>query len=411
MVPALVWLFPVLTDPFHAVIGWEGDNLFFIRQLWWVKHSLLDLGISPWFDPGSYWPHGYAVTRGELTLANSLLALPATVFFGPVAAYNLMLTVSFILTAAATYGWTYRLSGSRGAALVAAIIAAMAPYRLARAPGHLNVVTTQWFCFALWTFEEYWRVATSLEQRSKRRRWAVAFGVSLGLVALSSWYSAYQACLMIPLYVIARSLRTPHVWRRSAWYSGLSLAMVVAILMVLPALLPYARAGWHGDLTRQFSETMYWSLNLYDFVIPNAGHPLWTEWMSEHFPRETSEWPGRAVGLGYVATLLATLSVIAHRRDKHAVLPLVAVALISATIALGPVLHWADRPVLVPVSHFTTKMVDGWFSKVRPASNYRAPMKKSQSVWIPCPPWRCGWSFPGRPACELSPVSATGRFS
>jgi len=405
LVPAVVWLFPILTDPFHTVVGWEGDNLFFIRQIWWVKHSLLDLGIAPWFDPSSYWPHGYAMTRGELTLANSLPVLPITAVFGPVAAYNLMLTAGFFLTGIATYAWAYRLTESRGAAMVAAVIAVMAPYRLARASGHLNVITTQWFCFALWTFEEYWRANTTDPQLPQARRWAIALGLSLGLIALSSWYSAYQACLLIPVYVVARSLQRPAVWRTWRWYSGLAVAMTVAVVLVLPALVSSLRAGWHGELTRQFSETMYWSLNAYDFFIPNAEHPLLNRWMQDRFPKETSEWPGRAVSLGYVAIALAVVSLIANRRKKYVVLPLVAVGVVSASIALGPVLHWADKPVLVPVSHSTIKAVDWSFSKVRPMSTYRAPMRKAQEVWIPLPALAMWLVVPG-----TSGMRALSRF-
>ena len=102
--PGLFWLAPVLRDPRHTVIGWEGDNLYYVRQFWWMKHALLDLHRSPFFDPASYVPLGYSMSRGELTPANTLAALPITALAGPIAAYNLMVVVAFLLTAWATAG-------------------------------------------------------------------------------------------------------------------------------------------------------------------------------------------------------------------------------------------------------------------------------------------------------------------
>jgi hypothetical protein len=278
----------------------------------------------------------------------------------------------------------WRLTGSRGAALVAAVMAEMSPYRLARSPGHLNVITTQWFSVALWTFEEYLRAMTSEESRHATR-WAVALGLSLGLIALSSWYSAYQASLMIPLYIVLRTVRRRILWRSPSWYRGLALAAGISILTVLPVLVPYVRAAGHGELTRQFNEMQYWSLNFYDFVIPNANHPLLNERMNVWFHKQTSEWAGRAVSLGYVAIALATIALVRNRRDKDVMLPLTAVAIVSASIALGPMVYAGDRPVLVPVSHSAMRTVDWWFGKVSPMSAYRAPLRKAEKVWIPLP--------------------------
>jgi hypothetical protein len=343
------------------------------------------LHISPWFDPASYWPFGYALTHGELTLSNTLPGLAITMVFGPITAYNFAVVLSFVLTAAATYAWAYRLTGSRGAALVAAVIAEMAPYRLGRVPGHLGVITTQWFSCALWTFEEYRRSILS-QVPARPGRWAVALAVSLALVALSSWYSAYQVALIFPLYVLLRTPRTRELWHSRRWWTGLLAAAAVCLALALPAALPYARAARSGGLDRQFKEANYWSLNFYDFLIPNADHPLLNARMRVWFPQETSEWPGRAVSLGYVAMALAIIALLRRRHSATDALPaIVTVAVVTAFIALGPMLHSGDRPVFVPMPYPVMKTVDWLFFKFRPSSVYRAPLWIHQETWIPLP--------------------------
>jgi hypothetical protein len=385
ILPALLWFAPVLRDPGHTVLGWEGDNLFFIRQFWWVKHSLLDLHQSPWVDPNSYWPYGYGVTRGELTLSNTLVALPLTAIFGPVPAYNVMLLSGFVLTAWASYAWAYRLTGSRAAALVAAIIAEIAPYRLARAPGHLNVITTQWFSCALWTFEELLRAGVAGRARHANR-WAAALSISLALGALSSWYSAYQLVLMFPLYVAMRVRWTADTWSVKGLLKALAIAAVIATAVVLPAAIPYLRAAAHGEVTRQFVEANYWSLNFYDFFIPNANHPLLNSRMTKWFPKETLEWAGRGVSLGYVAMALAAYGVYrTHLKQNREILALVILLVVSASLGLGPILHSGDRAILVPAPYPVTKTVDWLFYHLRPGSRYRAELWAAQATWIPLP--------------------------
>lgn len=380
--PCLVWLAPILRDPAHTVIGREGDNLFYVRQFWWMKRALLDLHQLPFFDATSYVPIGYSMSRGELTPANTLLGLPITAVAGPIAAYNLMVIAGFLLTGWATYAWVYRLSGSRGGALVAAIIAELAPYRLAHAAGHLPLITTQWFPLALWALEEVLR--SPLPSR-RAYRWAIALGASLAMAALSSWYYAYSLSLMFPLYAVLRTRLRREIWRSGAWWRSLALAGTVSAVLVAPFIVPYLRASLAGGLQRSFVETDSWSLNVYDFVIPNLAHPLWGAAARFAFPQEASQWVERAVCVGYVALGLALVTVLGRRRAGAPVLALTAVALVSALVALGPLLHSGDRQVLLPMPYLVTKTVDWLFFRVRPESPFRTLFWTQQVTPVPLP--------------------------
>jgi len=98
-----------------------GDNLEYVYKVWWFKHALFELSpATPFFNPDAFYPFGYPVTLSETTLSNTIPALPLTLVFGEVVAYNLTLLASFILSALGMYllvfGWTH----SRSAAFVTA---------------------------------------------------------------------------------------------------------------------------------------------------------------------------------------------------------------------------------------------------------------------------------------------------
>src|SRR4051794_23017712 len=78
----LLLAFPVVAGLFSGrVPGWEGDNMYYVRSMWWVKRALLDLHILPFVDVTSYYPVGHAIARSEMTATNTLLFLPVTAAF------------------------------------------------------------------------------------------------------------------------------------------------------------------------------------------------------------------------------------------------------------------------------------------------------------------------------------------
>jgi len=380
--PPFLWLWPVVSDPFHTIIGWPGDNLYYVRQFWWAKHALLVRHISPFFDPWSYAPLGYSLTRGELSPANTLPGMPLVAIAGPVFTYNLAVLMSFLLTAIGVYGWAYRLSASRAGAVVAAIIASMPAFRLAHATGHLPTAATQGFALALWSFEE---MLHAPEDRG-RRRWALALGGSVALAALSSWYYAFAAAVMLPIYGVLRMRAHADYWRSGPWWKAVGLAALVAGLLVLPFAIPYVRASLDGGLRRTFAETESWSLNAYDFFIPNVAQPWWTAAMAARFPWQSSGWAERAVSLGYVATALALLALIrCWRASSHAVSALVKFGLVSAAFALGPLLYWGDHRVLLDTPHIVRKTLDWFLYRIEPASPLREQFWTARLGPVPLP--------------------------
>jgi hypothetical protein len=340
---SLILLYPLVSAArFGGIAGWEGDNLFYVRSLWWMKRALFDLHVAPFVDPTAYYPVGQDLSRSETSAANTILALPVTLLGGPVLAYNAMLLFSFVATGIATYLWVEKLTGRRAAGLLAGAIVAFLPFRFAHLPGHLPQLTTQWLPLTLYAFERL------LERRSARR--AVALGVCMALVALGSWYYGYSLALLLPIYALARTWREPGLWREAAWWRDLAVGGGVAFVLVLPFLWPMLRLSASGALHRSIGEMQSFALNFYDFFIPNLKHPLWGEAAGRSFPWQRAHWIEGGQALGYVATAAALAGALCWRRREPArVAALLAVWAASYSIALGPFLMAGDRMLRVPV--------------------------------------------------------------
>jgi hypothetical protein len=120
-----------------------------------------------------------------------------------VAAYNVIVLLTFPLTAAATYLLARHLLASHGAAAIAAMFFAFAPLRLVHAAYHPHIVQTQWLplyllaLFALIDRPTWWRAA--------------GVAVSCAGLALSNYYGGLIGAVITPLAIVAYSIA-----RRSA---------------------------------------------------------------------------------------------------------------------------------------------------------------------------------------------------
>ncbi len=373
---SVLTLWPSVRRPGSVVAGWEGDNLFCIRQMWWMKHALLDLHRSPFFDPNSYYPAGYDIAHGSFFPANTLLGLPLTALFGPVATYNLMLLLSFFLTAAGAYLWVSHLTSSRSAGFVAGVVAGWLPYRFAHMTGHMHMMTTQWIVLSLYAFEKF--------REKPRLGRGLLLGLAAGLLVLSDWYYGYSAALLLPIYVLIRTRPWRGFWKQAAVWKGLAAAGTLGLAVVIPFAVPYARLMAGGGLSRSIEEMESWSMNFYAFLAPNLVQPLWRHVFAPLFPQQASLWVEHGVTLGYIALGLAVCGYL-YRRRSPAAATWAAVWIASYLIALGPTLHALDRQVLLPLPAAAARSVARIAALFPSLEGVRNGILDRQAMPIPLP--------------------------
>ena len=335
-----IMTWPLLRHFRSAVLGPPGDNLEYVWKMWWFKQALLDLRISPLFNPNVFFPFGYPLALSETTMTHTLLGLPITALFGEVVAYNTVVFCSFVWSGYGLYLLCRQLGCGRMASFLSGVAFSFCPYRLAHlGAGHLPLLGTGWMPILL----------LGLERSIQRPNWrsGLLAGVGYALTALSSWYYAVMMGVFGGLYLLLRA----RPWRRSLWrlalWRDLGLAAIVAMLLVAPAALPLFRAYGQGEASYGYSLAYVdqWSASPIDFVYPNAMHPWWGRALIQGYTQNIQE---NLVYLGIVPVTLAFIGFWSRRRKRQtkAVAALVVLALI---LALGTTLHFGGKPIYLRV--------------------------------------------------------------
>jgi hypothetical protein len=93
----LILTWPLVAHFATHVPGDGIDDPSLAWNLWWVKHTLVDLPQNPFISAWQFWPIGINLAFYTLTVLNGTLAVPLVSAFGVIPAYNLLLLSTFVL--------------------------------------------------------------------------------------------------------------------------------------------------------------------------------------------------------------------------------------------------------------------------------------------------------------------------
>jgi hypothetical protein len=258
---SVFWTWPLAAHLPSRVVSDPGDPVLNAWILWWNTQAVPLT--AAWWSPPIFVPMAGALALSEHLLGISLLAWPAQAAgASPLAAYNIALILSFALSAFFAWLLARRLSGSRFAALCAALAFGFAPYRAGQL-SHLQVLTSQWMPLALLGLHGY--------VESGRRAWLVLFGGAWLMQALSNgYYMLFLPALIVPwiLYFVD--------WRRTPQRAvTIAAAWMLASLPLVPILLKYREVhGWLG-LARAPSDIRRFSATIGSFFEPPPALAVW----------------------------------------------------------------------------------------------------------------------------------------
>ena len=306
------------------VAGRGVDTRVFQWNNWWVKHALLN-GLDLDYTRHLYYPSGASLVSHNMNWVSSFLAVPLDLAFGPIVAYNLAFLLTFALAGYAMYLLVRHLTGHAGAAFVAGLVFAFAPYHASgNFDGQMNLANVQWiplcvlFCLRM----------------VERGRWqdAVGAGVFGALASLDCWFFAIflgMWGLIWAAYLLAFQRQALH-WRTLGM---LAIALGAALLLTAPFLVPLIResaAGAVETALRYFADK---PTDVLSFFVPSIDHPLLAQVGAEVRER-FSHW--RPAYLGYLPLGVALYAAIS--RPRQAALWLASGAAFGA-LALGTTLE------------------------------------------------------------------------
>jgi hypothetical protein len=257
-----------------------GDPLFSMWRIGWVFQQLQG-DPRPLFDANIFHPERLTLTYSDSMLLTSLLAAPLLALgLHPVVAYNVLFVSSFVLSGLALYALVARLTGSRRAAFVSAVVFGFYPYRFEHY-SHLELQMTFWMPLALLAVHRF------VETAGLR----YALGAAAALVAQlysSMYYGVFLGIFVVAVGLVLSAFRVP---RASSLVRPAAIAAVVAILAALPLAGPYVAArGVKGD--RGHDAVRSYSARASDYLRAHQRSSLYGGRLLPDPPMERALFPG-----------------------------------------------------------------------------------------------------------------------
>jgi hypothetical protein len=347
------------------------DSLLNTWILSWDYHALTS-DPRRLFDANIFYPAKRTLALSEHMLGNvPFFALPMGITGNPILAANVVVLVSFALSAttmfALVFYWTERVVP----AFIAGLIYAFAPPRIGQL-NHLQLLSVQWFPLVL-LFGHRFLASGSM----RAGLFACAFYV---LQVLTSYYLGYMVTLLVVCFgayyaAVFGSLRSPRMMAKIAFL------ILVAAIALVPVSHPYVlqkrdagllspdRAfvvSTSADLASSFLSVPVYGRNVYHRLLGHFQSPdfTWEKWL---FP-------------GFLPILLMAIALGAARQrpppsrpsgrwDHHTVRSHALLVLVASVMALGPVLVWNGSVTRIELPY-------GWLAHAIPGfSSLRVPAR------------------------------------
>ncbi|HEV3255270.1 MAG TPA: hypothetical protein VG013_00185, partial [Gemmataceae bacterium] len=256
---------------------------------------------------------------------------PAVLFSLAPGCWNGFVLAAYVLASSFTYGYIYRLTGSRPAAFVGGIIYGMSGFFMAHL-GHTNMIHgCAWMPLFIWSLEE-------LRQR-KSALWVLVGAVAVGNGVLAGHPQAplYSICLGLG-YVVVRgwSAPSPVVRYGLLSLSSITLGLAFAAVQLLPMI---EVQGQSVRAEMDYGSFVSYSLpprQLPQLILPYLYGGFWNP-----MTRTMSPYLGQGAGLtevtGYVGLLPLLLAGVGftRTRDRSLAWFWLAAAAVTAWLALG----------------------------------------------------------------------------
>ncbi len=363
---AAILTFPLVTQLSTHMIGLSGDGITSdsFQNLWytWWYGRALELGQDP---SQTHLMYGLLPSVQVLvsSVINGLIGWPLRGLFGPLLAYNFCIFISFPLAGFFMFQLAGEFTRRQIARFIAGLCFAFCTYHLARAQGHIGLVTVQWLPFYAWRLFAFRRAPTLSS--------ALLVGLGFVLAALSDLY--YLGYFVLPFTFLFI------VWfgwfdrKHGFWEKGrparLALGLGLGILAIIPFYSFFLKLETDvGDSVEvRAKDVTDFSANLLSFFLPNLQNPflgnitapLYANFAGI-FPIEQAVYPGIVLLLaGFSAPFLRT------RRNRETFFWLVA-GLASLIMALGQKLHIGSTEIGLPLPYTL-------YTKLPFLNTYRAP--------------------------------------
>ncbi|HJW95593.1 MAG TPA: hypothetical protein VJ901_18390 [Thermoanaerobaculia bacterium] len=284
---AMTW--PLARNLSRAVSDW-GDPYLNACYLDWDIYAATHWS-ARLFDAPVFYPNRNTLAFSEHLCGIAFFAAPLRwLGAGPIAVTNILWILGFAFTGFGTYILGRTIIGSVGAGIIAGIFAAFVPWRFMQLP-HLQIAVAGWLPLMI----------AALLHFAKERTWrnAALFGA---IFFMNGWTNMH----FFVFGSIAIALATPFALRRDdRAYLKIATCAIVAVVLLLPFLLPYRTAMEQYQMRRDVSETRHFSALPGDWLYVTERNRFYAPMQTNDAPLEAE----RLLFPGYLGVILAMLGI------------------------------------------------------------------------------------------------------
>ena len=296
-VVSVVFTWPLATD-LAELIPAHFDPPFTAWRLGWVAHQLGEPGHL--FDGNIFWPERRTLAYSDAVLLQGLIGVPlAALGVGPNAAANVLILAGLVTSAFFAYLLAARVTGHRGAAIVAGLVFAFSTYRRVHLQ-HLELQWAQWMPLAFWAWHR-------LLDTGRMRDGVLCAGAVLLQLLSSLYYAMFLAIGLALVGAVTLIARRGRVGGPAlvGLVAGAVLGAIVAITYAQPYIYTRAKVG-----DRSLGETHRYSATPASFVTVSRDSIVYRDLLPHEGEGETELFTGFTplvlAGVALVPTTTAT---------------------------------------------------------------------------------------------------------
>lgn len=287
--------------PLHLSTGLleaeSGDPLLQIWAVQWNIHKLSTLSLSGYFDANIFYPYSNTFAFHDHLFGLGVLGLPVyTITQNPILTYNILLMLSFLLSAYGMFLLGNELTQNRYAAFLGGILFGFLPYRFAHLD-HLNLLSIQWLPFCLLFLTRVLFADTGTIQRKTFLRTLASvslFWACFLFQTLTSFNYLFMLAFTVGIYsvviIAAQILLYHHMLIRPRTLILFVLGGCLTGLLLVPFARPYLKANQEMGFERTLEEAESLSARLQNYLAAPESNALYGR-ITRRFHSTTSPFP------------------------------------------------------------------------------------------------------------------------
>lgn len=322
--------YPLIFNMTHSLLEGSSDPLLNTWILGWDIHKL-STNLANFWDTNIFYPENLTLAYSEHLIGSALFGLPVFLLTKNIVfTYNFIALFSFLLSALGAYCLVYYLTKNKWAGIIAGIIYAFAPLRLAEL-GHFQLLTAQWIPFCLLYLHKFFK-----KDNNKNLILFIFFFI---VQSLSCLYYATFLSLVVIIFILYYFLILKKYTQKAFWMK-LVFALIIIFSIMLPFALPYYQLQKNMGFVRHLGEIISFSAQPQSYLAAPSSNWFWGKITSKFGSHEKYLFVGLiAMVLMVFGWLLELISRKRLNRNKIFYLLLLFLAFI---LSLGPIIIFSD---------------------------------------------------------------------